>query len=96
MQIRVTTILLQIRNCFFIHHFGGLGVHQCRHYIGYISIHAFSKLYFNLEWRDKLSMGAISLVLFVIEVLVKLEPRWLVMQGYLSDTKHFLTRTSNS
>ncbi|CAN6482231.1 unnamed protein product [Victoria cruziana] len=65
--------------------------------LGYVSNFAFAKLPLRLGWRLMLGVGAIPSLIIAVAVLVMPEsPRWLVMQGRISDAKRVLERTSNS
>ncbi|KAI6677774.1 hypothetical protein NL676_038570 [Syzygium grande] len=65
--------------------------------LGYISNYAFSKLPLDLGWRVMLGVGAIPSVVLAFGVLAMPEsPRWLIMQGRLSDAKRVLDKTSDS
>ncbi|KAK6946215.1 Major facilitator, sugar transporter-like [Dillenia turbinata] len=65
--------------------------------LGYVSNYVFSKLPTNLGWRFMLGIGAVPSIFLALSVLAMPEsPRWLVMQGRLSDAKKVLNRTSDS
>ncbi|CAN6482097.1 unnamed protein product [Victoria cruziana] len=65
--------------------------------LGYVSNFAFAKCSLRLGWRLMLGVGAIPSAIIAAAVLVMPEsPRWLVMQGRISEAKRVLERTSNS
>nr|XP_016504614.1 PREDICTED: polyol transporter 5-like [Nicotiana tabacum] len=65
--------------------------------LGYVSNFAFSKLPANLSWRFMLGIGAVPSVFLAISVLAMPEsPRWLVMQGRLSEARTVLKKISES
>ncbi|KAE8706088.1 putative polyol transporter 1 [Hibiscus syriacus] len=61
---------------------------------GYVPNYAFSKLPLSIGWRLMLGIGAIPSVFLVFAVLAMPEsPRWLVVQGRLSEAKIMLEKT---
>ncbi|XP_076887535.1 polyol transporter 5-like [Bidens hawaiensis] len=65
--------------------------------LGYVSNYAFSKLPLHLGWRFMLGIGGVPSIFLALGVLGMPEsPRWLVMQGRLSDAKRVLDKTSDS
>ena len=62
-----------------------------------ITTYAFSNLPIHLGWRLMVRIGAIPSVLLAIGILTMPEsPRWLVLQGRISDAEQVLGRTSHS
>ncbi|KAM7474975.1 hypothetical protein LguiB_022218 [Lonicera macranthoides] len=65
--------------------------------LGYISNYAFAKLPVHLGWRFMLGIGTVPSIFLAITVIALPEsPRWLVMQGRLSDARHVLEKTSDT
>ncbi|PKA58196.1 Polyol transporter 5 [Apostasia shenzhenica] len=65
--------------------------------LGYVSNYAFSHLSLHLGWRFMLGIGAIPSVFLAVGVLAMPEsPRWLVLQGRLSEAARVLHRISDT
>lgn len=65
--------------------------------VGYVSNYAFSHFSTDLGWRLMLGAGGIPPVFLAIGVLAMPEsPRWLVLQGRVSDARKVLIRVSDS
>ncbi|PKU71307.1 polyol transporter 5 [Dendrobium catenatum] len=63
--------------------------------LGYVSNVAFSHFSLHIGWRLMLGVGAVPAVCLALGVLFMPEsPRWLVLQGRLSDAAHVLDRLS--
>ncbi|KAG0456800.1 hypothetical protein HPP92_024588 [Vanilla planifolia] len=65
--------------------------------LGYVSNYAFHHLPQHLSWRVMLGVGAVPSILLAVGVLAMPEsPRWLVLQGRISDALAVLDRISDS
>jgi sugar porter (SP) family MFS transporter len=65
--------------------------------LGYISNYAFHSLPVHISWRAMFLAGAVPPVFLAVGVLAMPEsPRWLVMQGRISDARRVLQKTSDS